>query len=111
MVVYVVTWGAGLMNEDDGLSIYCGCTGVFTDRKKAEEAMLKERDQFIDELYEPYEEIDEGEEMEEWVANRLNHELYGSPKEDYLEVDWGTDCEADTDQEEIYIKIEEKIIS
>ena len=42
--VYVVIWSAGLDNSGDGLSTNSGCTGVFTDRKKAEEVMLKERD-------------------------------------------------------------------
>lgn len=111
MVVYIVFWGAGITSEDSGLNVNCGCSGVFTDRKKAEEAMLKERDQLIDDMYEFYEEPDPGEEIPEWAANRTNHQVYGSPAEDRIEIDWGTDCEADTDKEEIFIRIEEKIIS
>ena len=90
--VYVVIWSAGLDNAGDGLSTNCGCTGVFTDRKKAEEVMLKERDQAIDDMYESYEEVDPGEEMEDWVANRTNHQIYGRPEEGRIEIDWGTNC-------------------
>ena len=108
MKVFVVTWGSGVMDYDGReVSTYCGCAGIFTDRKKAEEAMLKDQDNYIDTCYEPYEEVDKGEEAEEWVSNRTNHEVYGSVKDDYLEVDWGTDCIADTNKGQYYVKLEE----
>lgn len=108
MKVFVVTWGDGLTSDDDSFSTNCGCSGLFTDRKKAEEKMLKVRDQFIDDLYEPYEETDEEEEeSRDWVVNRTNHEVYGKPEEDYIEIDWATNWETETDREEIYIKLEE----
>ena len=78
----------------------------------AEAAMIKERDVFIDELYESYEEYDgdDGYAGDDWVKNRTNHTVYGKPKHEYIEIRWGDDYEAQTETKVIYIKIEEKEI-
>ena len=83
MKVYIVCWACASQDDNGNCSANGGVHGVYTDREKARVGLIECKEEMYNEIvYNPdYDEND--------IKNMTdNVEVYGSPDQDYFEIDY-----------------------